>query len=117
MPCGGFGDARLDVEHCVQRDSGRYSPRTRTTRSPPATVLMSLGDRLQRLHHEVQRQDEDLVADLDRHAVEDRQRQRQRRSAMVVPLPLARADLDGAAHRLDVALDDVHADAAARRRR
>jgi hypothetical protein len=67
---------------------------------------------LQRFDHVAQRDDVGFLAGGDRHAVEDGQGQRQAHRHAGADAAHG-FDLDAAAHGADVALDHVHADAAA----
>ncbi len=92
--------------------SGMFSPSTSAT-GPCCSWPMSAGLDLQDAADGGGRQREQLLTCLEQHDAQQRERQRkvQRDGRALVEL---RLDAHGAAETLDHALDDVHADAAAR---
>ena len=94
------------------RTIGTNSPRSCSMPWVPIRLLISARVRPQTFDDRRQRHDVGLLADLDDHAVHDRQRQRQgqldRHAAAA-----HRLERNAAAEVLDIAAHDVHADAAA----
>src|SRR5471030_285132 len=70
--------ARIDhFEDLMQRDQRQIFAANAYYALAPGDRVDIVGNGLQRLHDEVQRQDENLAAHLHRHAIQNRQRQRQ----------------------------------------
>ena len=94
----------LDLKEVAQPNKGQH----RTAQVAPVMAL--LAGELDALLDHVQRDHEDRLPDLDLEAVDDGQGEGSR-TLTVVPSP-SRLAMDAATQRCDVALDNIHANAA-----
>ena len=107
-----IGRLRLDVEQLVQHDNRQvFTPHLDHPRLVGQGIDVTHPG-LEGFDDVGQRQDVSLVADGNRHAVENGQRQGQANGHPGAD-PEHRVDFDPAAHRLDVAAHDIHAHTAA----